>query len=79
MRFAPANNEGVIPQVLYANRRNSVRAEDVEVIPLLNPHSPWTDLQGQGKKGRRKFAVVSRVPTPGHTYYPIPYLTYYVG
>ena len=73
VRFAPANKEGVIPQVLYANWRNSVRAEDVEVIPLLNPHSLWTDLQGQVKKGRRKFAVVSRVPTPDHTYYPIPY------
>ena len=73
VRFAPANKEGVIPQVLYANWRNSVRAEQVEVIPLLNPQSPWTDLQAQVKKGKRKFAVVSRVPTPDHTYYPIPY------
>ena len=73
VRFAPANKEGVIPQVLYANWRNSVRAEQVEVIPLLNPQSPWTDLQAQVKKGKRKFAVVSRVPTPDSTYYPIPY------
>ena len=63
----------MIPQVLYANWRNSVRAEQVEVIPLLNPQSPWTDLQAQVKKGKRKFAVVSRVPTPDSTYYPIPY------
>ena len=73
VRFAPANKEGVIPQVLYANWRNSVRAEQVEIIPLLNPQSPWTDLQAQVKKGKRKFAVVSRVPTPDSTYYPIPY------
>ena len=73
VRFAPANKEGVIPQVLYANWRNSVRAEQVEVIPLLNPQSPWTDLQTQVKKGKRKFAVVSRVPTPDSTYYPSPY------
>lgn len=73
VRFAPANKEGVIPQVLYANWRNSVRAEQVEVIPLLNPQSPWTDLLAQVKKGKRKFAVVSRVPTPDSTYYPIPY------
>ena len=73
VRFAPANKEGVIPQVLYANWRNSVRAEQVEVIPLLNPQSPWTDLQVQVKKGKRKFAVVSRIPTPDNTYYPIPY------
>lgn len=73
VRFAPANKEGVIPQMLYANWRNSVRAEQVEVIPLLNPQSSWTDLQAQVKKGKRKFAVVSRVPTPDSTYYPIPY------
>ena len=60
VRFAPANKEGVIPQVLYANWCNSVRAEQVEVIPLLNPQSPWTNLQAQVKKGKRKFAVVSR-------------------
>ena len=73
VRFAPANKEGVIPQVLYANWRNSVRTEQVEVIPLLNPQSPWTDLQVQVKKGKRKFAVISRVPTPDSTCYPIPY------
>ena len=72
-RFAPANKEGVIPKVLYANWRNAVRPEEVEVIPLLNPLSPWTDLQTQVKKGKRKFAVVSRVPTPDSTYSPIPY------
>ena len=73
VRFAPANKEGVIPQVLYANWRNAVQAKDVEVIPLLNPQSPWTDLVAQAKRGKRKFAVVSRVPTPDSTYYPIPY------
>ena len=73
VRFAPANKEGVIPQVLYANWRNAVQAKDVEVIPLLNPQSPWTDLVAQAKKGKRKFAMVSRVPTPDSTYYPIPY------
>ena len=73
VRFAPANKEGVIPQVQYANWRNAVQAKDVEVIPLLNPQSPWADLQAQVKKGKRKFAVVSRVPTPDSTYYPIPY------
>lgn len=72
-RFVPANKEGVIPKVLYANWRNTVRPEEVEVIPLLNPLSPWTDLQTQVKKGKRKFAVVGRVPTPDSTYYPIPY------
>ena len=45
VKFAPANKEGVIPQVQYANWRNAVQAKDVEVIPLLNPQSPWADLQ----------------------------------
>ena len=72
-RFAPANKEGVIPQVLYANWRNTVGPSEVETIPLLNPLSPWTDLQTQVKRGKRKFALVSRVPTPDSTYYPIPY------
>lgn len=74
VRSAPVSKEGMIYHVLYVNWRNSVRAEQVEVIPLLNPQSSWTDLQAQVKKGKRKFAVVSRVPTPDSPYYPIPFI-----
>ena len=76
VRFAPADKSGVIPYVLYANWRNTVSADDVERIELLNPQSPLTDLQTRLKKGNnktRKFAVLSRIPTPDNTYYPIPY------
>ena len=81
-RFAPAETDGRIPYLLYANWRKSIASKDeVEKIELLDGHSPWTDLQERmaavrGKKPRtstRKFAIVSRVPTPDSTYYPIPY------
>ena len=75
-RFSPANKHGVIENVLYANWKKSVSSlDDVEVIALLNTESPWMDLQARMEKKThlRKFAVVSRVPTPDSTYYPIPY------
>ena len=75
-RFSPANKHGVIENVLYANWKKSISSlSDVEVISLLNTESPWNDLQARMEKHThlRKFAVVSRVPTPDSTYYPIPY------
>ncbi len=81
-RFAPAQSDGRIPYILYGNWRKSIsRKEDVEKIELLDQHSPWADLQerlqtAKGKRPKsatRKFAIVSRVPTPDSTYYPIPY------
>lgn len=74
-RFTPADKQGVIDKVLYANWRGNVQKEDIEVITLLDTASPWTDLHerlGKGDK-TRKFAIVTRVPTPDSTYYPIPY------
>ena len=81
-RFAPAKEDGTIPYLLYANWRCAVSEKEVEKILLLNQVSPWADLQermkkdpktGKTKSAVRKFAVVSRVPTPDNTYYPIPY------
>ena len=72
VRFAPADKSGVIPYILYANWRNTVSPENIERIELLNPQAPFTDLQTRSKK-YKKFAVVSRIPTPDNTYYPIPY------
>ena len=66
VRFAPADKSGVIPYILYANWRNTVSPEDIERIELLNPQSPFTDLQNRGKK-IKKFSVVSRIPTPDNT------------
>lgn len=85
-RFSPADKYGRIEKILYANWRTSVSAKDVEVIDLLDIQSPWKDLAvrtgriaspDDGLKKRRtkqtKFAIVTTVPTPKHTYYPIPY------
>ena len=75
-RFTPANKHGVIENVLYGNWEKSLSSiSDVEIIPLLSLDCPWHDLQDRLKRNThlRKFAVVSRVPTPDSTYYPIPY------
>ena len=75
-RFTPANKHGVIENVLYGNWKKCLSSiSDVEIIPLLSLDCPWHDLQDRLKRNThlRKFAVVSRVPTPDSTYYPIPY------
>ena len=75
-RFTPANKHGVIENVLYGNWKKSLSSiSDVEIISLLSLDCPWHDLQDRLKRNThlRKFAVVSRVPTPDSTYYPIPY------
>lgn len=75
-RFTPADGHGRISKILYANWRKSISARaDIEEIDLLDPTSPWRDLQDRlAKKSRvRKFAIVSRIPTVDSTYYPIPY------
>lgn len=72
VHFAPADRSGNIPYILYANWRNTVSSDEVERIELLNAQSPLSDLQVRAKK-IKKFAVLSRIPTPDSTYYPIPY------
>ena len=76
-RFAPAKSDGYIPYILYANWRKCItRKEEVEKIELLNQQSPWSDLKermASKKIKTRKYAIVSKVPTPDSTYYPIPY------
>lgn len=76
-RFEKADKSGRIPSVVYANWRKHVAdKEDYEVIPLLDPADTWNDLNRRlrDKKNKdHKFAIVTRIPTPDHTYYPIPY------
>ena len=75
-RFAPANKSGCIPAIYYANWRKPISSmKEIERIDLLNPASPWQDLQSKLASGSkcRKFAIVSRIPTVDSTYYPIPY------
>ena len=85
-RFEKANDKGRIEHVLYGNWRNLNNDNDVEVLPLLDEIDPWGDLMvrmGQmpdPKTGvcrkptlARKFAILTRFPTPGYQYYPIPF------
>lgn len=75
-RFAPADKSGCIPAIYYANWRKTISSmKELERIDLLNPASPWQDLQSKLASGSkcRKFAIVSRIPTVDSTYYPIPY------
>ena len=74
-RFTPADKRGSIPAVLFADWRNNSLPQDIERIPLLNVSSPWADLQERLKQHTkdRKFAILTRVPTPDYCYYPIPY------
>lgn len=75
-RFAVVDKTGTIPYVLYANWRNSITSQDeIEKIELLNPASPWRDLQERIRRSPKvhKYAIVSRIPTVDSTYYPIPY------
>ena len=85
-RFTPADKHGRISKILYANWRKSISSRsDIEEIDLLDPTSPWRDLQDKLAKSSplgasstknskvRKFAIVSRIPTVDSTYYPIPY------
>lgn len=70
-RFEVADKKGHIDKVFYANWRNKPSEKEIEVIPLLSECSPLSDLRERTKG--EKFAVVTRVPTVDHTYYPIPY------
>lgn len=74
-RFAPADRNGRIPRLYFANWRKFATVEDCEIIELLDAASPFADLRERLTRGDtcRKFAIVSRVPTPDSTYYPIPY------
>ena len=70
-RFQVVNKKGKMEHVLYANWRNSPMVDDVEIIPLLDEQDPYTDLLS--RKEGTKFAVLTRIPTVDHTYYPVPY------
>lgn len=74
-RFAPADSNGRIPRLYFANWRKFATIDDCEIIEMLDAASPFADLRDRLKRGDtcRKFAIVCRVPTPDSTYYPIPY------
>lgn len=83
-RFAPADPKtGKIPKVYFGPFRCVTPEDTIEEIELLDPRSPWRDLQF--RTGRRsspsvratpnvhKYAILSRIPGVDSTYYPIPH------
>ncbi|MCD8295982.1 MAG: hypothetical protein LUC88_00250 [Prevotella sp.] len=85
--YAPSTQSGEIEHVFYGDFRDGHFEEDkIEVIPLLDFWNPLGDLnyrmglEPNWKTGEmakptqdRKFAIVSRMATPGCQYYPMPY------
>lgn len=87
IRFAKQNTDGVIPYVVCGNFLTNDPKEDK--IELLNEFDPLEDLRvrmgisrnylGQYKKSTtRKFAVLTKFPTPADRYYPRPYYTSFI-
>lgn len=82
-RFEKADKNGKINHVFYGDFRESGNTK-IECITLLDMVDPLGDLlvlmgKERGKDGKLqvrtkelKFAIVSRFPTPGLQYYPIP-------
>lgn len=87
----PDKVTGRIANVFFGDFRKSMSPLEAEVIPLLDYWDPLGDLMARmgkapdpytgvtGKAPRDghdcKFAIVSRIPTPGFQFYPIPYYT----
>jgi len=83
-RLEPADRAGRIGHVFYADWRDGEPAPGaVEAVELLDLRDPLGDLRrrlgllpaADGRKRRRKFALLRRVPTVGCHYYPAPYYT----
>ena len=85
--YAPSTRSGGIEHVFYGDFRTGFFDESkIETIPLLDYWNPLGDLlvrmgkepdpvTGLNRKPTtdRKFAIVSRMATPGCQYYPVPY------
>lgn len=83
-RFAPADPKtGRLTKIIFGQFRDTQPGKDFEEIELLDPRSPWKDLQqrmalraSRGKDVKtksRKFAILSRFPGVDSPYYPIPH------
>ncbi len=83
-RFAPADPKtGRLTKIIFGQFRESQQQDHFEEIELLDPRSPWRDLQQRmgrraSRKGKpvtkqRKFAILTRFPGVDSPYYPIPH------
>lgn len=83
-RFAPADPKtGRLAKIIYGQFRDTQPSDTFEEIELLDPRSPWRDLQvrmgrrtsrhGSPATKTRKFAILTRFPGVDSPYYPIPH------
>jgi len=83
-RFAPADpTTGRLTKIIFGQFRDTQPQDKFEEIELLDPRSPWRDLQmrmglrasaGSAAPTKcRKFAILSRFPGVDSPYYPIPH------
>ena len=88
-RLQRPNKNGRIENVFFGDFSHFQQDLEAEVIPLLDLYDPLGDLLARmgkapdpytGVRGKApkdgtscKFAIISRMPTPGMQYYPIPY------
>lgn len=83
-RFEKADKNGKINHVFYGDfrERGQTKIECITLLDMVDPLGDLLVLMGKepGKDGKRrlrtnelKFAIVSRFPTPGLQYYPVPY------
>lgn len=77
---------GKIEHVFFANWKDNPKDKNVQVYPVLDQNDPYWDLMvrmglepdpetGKKRPGSKKriFAIITRIPIPGHKYYPFPY------
>lgn len=83
-RFAPADPKtGRLTKVIFGQFRDTQPGDNFEEIELLDPRSPWRDLQQRmglrasrsdsAPTKTRKFAILTRFPGVDSPYYPIPH------
>ena len=86
-RLEKADSKGKVNNIFYGNwRKVGDPNKEVERIPLLDLSDPLGDLlvrmgkepdpltgERRAPTRDRKFAILSRFPTPGFQYYPTPY------
>ena len=72
-RFAPHEDDGYIPYVLYADWRGSQLDDTtIEKIPIVDMRDPIGSLNKFAEKKIPKVAFITRIPTADSFYYPIP-------
>lgn len=86
VRFEKADEQGRIRHIFFADWKGDNAPQQIEVVPLLDEYDPLGDLLARTDKERdvlgifkkspmseTKFAILCKMPTVGHHYYPIPY------